>query len=176
MDMEQIGRFLSELRKEQGLSQAELGEKLGVTNKTVSRWETGTYLPPAEQLLAMSELYAVSINEILSGKRLSDEEYRVEAEEHLSQMIRTSPFSVGEELAFYKKKWRKDHMLGNLVIVVGILSIFVVAAVFKVSVLFIVGFLLLPIAYGWRHNSMMAYAEQSVYDRKAPKTHREGEQ
>ena len=41
MDLVKIGRFLAELRKERGLTQAELGEKLGVTNKTVSRWETG---------------------------------------------------------------------------------------------------------------------------------------
>lgn len=48
MDMVKMGSFLAELRKEQKLTQAELGEKLGVTNKTVSRWETGTYVPPVD--------------------------------------------------------------------------------------------------------------------------------
>ena len=47
MDMISIGKFIAALRKEKGLTQEQLGEKLGVTNKTVSRWETGTYLPPA---------------------------------------------------------------------------------------------------------------------------------
>ena len=50
MDMVKMGSFLAELRKENKLTQAELGEKLGVTNKTVSRWETGSYMPPAEVL------------------------------------------------------------------------------------------------------------------------------
>ena len=71
LDLIKIGNFIAELRKKQKLTQEQLGEKLGVTNKTVSRWETGTYLPPAEALLAMSELFGVSINELLSGKRLS---------------------------------------------------------------------------------------------------------
>ena len=48
MDMVKIGKFLAELRKGHNLTQEELGEKLGVTNKTISRWETGTYMPPVE--------------------------------------------------------------------------------------------------------------------------------
>lgn len=87
MDLQLIGKFIAELRKEQELTQEQLGEKLGVTNKTVSRWETGAYLPPAEALLAMSDLFSVSINEILSGKRLSEEEYRAAAEENLEHVI-----------------------------------------------------------------------------------------
>ena len=51
MDMKKIESFISELRKEKGLTQEQLGEKLGVTNKTVSGWERGTYLPPAGILL-----------------------------------------------------------------------------------------------------------------------------
>ena len=50
MDMAKMGTFLADLRKEQKLTQAELGEKLGVTNKTISRWETGSYMPPVEML------------------------------------------------------------------------------------------------------------------------------
>ena len=44
MDLVRIGKFIAQLRKEQALSQEKLGEALGVTNKTISRWETGTYL------------------------------------------------------------------------------------------------------------------------------------
>ncbi len=87
MDLLLIGKFIAELRKAQGLTQEQLGEKLGVTNKTVSRWETGAYLPPAEALLAMSNLFSVSINEILSGKRLGEEEYRAAAEENLEHIM-----------------------------------------------------------------------------------------
>ena len=83
MDMMRIGAFLAKLRKENGLTQEELGQTLGVSNKTVSRWETGTYLPPVEMLQRMSERYGVSINEILSGERLSAEDYREKAEENI---------------------------------------------------------------------------------------------
>ena len=76
MDLVQIGKFIAELRKEQNLTQEQLGEKVGVTNKTVSRWENGNYIPPADILLAMSQLFDVSVNEILSGKRLLAEEYK----------------------------------------------------------------------------------------------------
>ena len=60
MDTVKMGKFLKELRKEKGLTQEQLGEKIGVTNKTVSRWENGNYIPPAECLairLTLSHLY-----------------------------------------------------------------------------------------------------------------------
>lgn len=57
MDLLQIGKFIAELRKEQKFTQEQLGEKMGVTNKTVSRWENGNYLPSADMLLAMSRLF-----------------------------------------------------------------------------------------------------------------------
>ena len=60
--MQKIGSFLAELRKEKNLTQDELGEQIGVTNKTISRWENGNYLPPVEMLLILSKLYDVGIN------------------------------------------------------------------------------------------------------------------
>lgn len=83
MDMQKIGAFLAELRKEQNLTQEELGEELGVTNKTVSRWENGNYLPPVELLQMLSKRYGVSINELLSGERLNNEQYKENAEEYI---------------------------------------------------------------------------------------------
>ena len=94
MELTQIGKFIAELRKEQGFTQEQLGDKIGVTNKTISRWETGMYLPPADALLMISELFDVSINEILCGKRLSKEEYKEAAEENLKQTIKASSFSL----------------------------------------------------------------------------------
>ena len=110
MDLAKIGKFIAELRKETGLTQEQFGEKIGVTNKTVSRWETGTYLPPADALLAMSELFQVSINEILSGKRLSAEEYKEAAEENLTQTIKSSSFTLKDRIDFFKQKWLKEHI------------------------------------------------------------------
>ena len=94
MDLVQIGKFIAELRKEQKLTQEQFGEKIGVTNKTVSRWENGNYLPPADVLLVMSQLFDVSVNEILSGKRLSAQEYQETAEENLIHTLKSSSFSL----------------------------------------------------------------------------------
>ena len=69
MDLLSIGNFIAQLRKQNGLTQEQLGEQIGVTNKTVSRWETGVYMPPADALMKMSELFGVTVNELLSGKR-----------------------------------------------------------------------------------------------------------
>ena len=57
MDTKKIGTFLKELRNENGMTQEQLGEKIGVTNKTVSRWENGIFLPPVDILLAISQLF-----------------------------------------------------------------------------------------------------------------------
>lgn len=103
MDLIQIGKFIAKLRKEQGLTQEQLGEKIGVTNKTVSRWETGVYLPPADAMLALGKLFNVSVNEILSGKRLTDSEYKEAAEENLTQAIKVSIFSSKDETEFFKR-------------------------------------------------------------------------
>ena len=75
-----------------GLTQEQLGEQIGVTNKTVSRWETGVYMPPADALMKMSELFGVTVNELLSGKRLSEQEYMVAAEKNLNQLVKSSVF------------------------------------------------------------------------------------
>ncbi len=90
MDTVMIGKFLKELRKEKGYTQETLGEKIGVTNKTVSRWETGTYIPPVECLVMLSDIYDVSINEIVAGQRLSQSEFNDKAEENLSEALRLS--------------------------------------------------------------------------------------
>lgn len=94
MDMVKVGRFLAELRNEHGLTQAELGEQLGVTNKTISRWETGTYMPPVEMLEQLSNLYNLTINELLSGSKLSTEDYKMMAEVNIKETLNENAFIV----------------------------------------------------------------------------------
>ena len=72
MNTKVIGKFLKELRKEKDMTQEELGDKIGVTNKTISKWENGNYMPPIDVLMLLSEMYGVSINEILNGRKLED--------------------------------------------------------------------------------------------------------
>ena len=69
MDPVQMGRFLALLRKEAGLTQEALGQTLGVTNKTVSRWENGNYLPDLEMLQLLGARFGVSVDELIQGRR-----------------------------------------------------------------------------------------------------------
>ena len=108
MDQGKIGQFIAALRREQGWTQEILGEKLGVTNKTVSRWETGSYMPDIEMLQLLGQTFGVSINELLAGQRLTDAEFREKAEENVTAVLRTTPFSRREQEGFWKKKWKKE--------------------------------------------------------------------
>ena len=90
MDTLKIGQFLKQLRKEQGLTQEQLGEKIGVTNKTISRWENGNYMPPVECLTMLSDLYGLTINEILSGQRLEAAAFQQAAEDNLKEALSIS--------------------------------------------------------------------------------------
>lgn len=90
MDMQKIGSFLAELRKEKNLTQDELGAQIGVTNKTISRWETGNYLPPVEMLQTLGDTYGVSINEILNGERVSDGNYKDISEQNIKSALTKS--------------------------------------------------------------------------------------
>lgn len=111
MDPILIGKFLAALRKERGMTQEELGEKIGVTNKTISRWENGNYMPPVEALLALSELYKISINEILTGRRLSIEDYKKSAEKHI-------------QVSLKKYHFLRNLLLGIIVVATFILTVF----------------------------------------------------
>lgn len=109
MEVKKVGQFLATLRKEKGLTQDELGQRVGVTNKTVSRWETGSYLPPAESLEVLSDLYGLTINEILSGQRLDASQYQQKAEENIAAVMKHGNFSRREKFLligeWLSQKW-----------------------------------------------------------------------
>ena len=164
MELSSIGNFIAELRKQKGLTQEQFGEQIGVTNKTVSRWETGVYMPPADALMKMSELFGVTVNEILSGKRLSEQEYKAAAEKNLKHIIKLSSFDRKEMIEYFKKKWLKEHIAIMIIIGVCIFAVLAAGIIVKISLLAAITPLLILIAHAWRHNSMMAYVEKHVYD------------
>ena len=88
MDMKKIGAFLKELRNEKGMTQEQLGERIGVSNKTISRWETGNYMPPVDCLNILSGIYDISINEILAGERVSGEVFTKIAEQNITVTLK----------------------------------------------------------------------------------------
>lgn len=73
MDVVKFGSLLKELRKEHGLTQEQLAEKLGVTNRTVSRWETGANVPDLDILIDLSKFYQIDVRELLNGERKTAE-------------------------------------------------------------------------------------------------------
>ena len=86
MDYNKIGNFIIEKRKEKNLTQSKLAEKLFVSEKTISKWENGKSIPDANSLLKMSEIFDVSINELLNGEKLQGENYTQKAEQQLLEL------------------------------------------------------------------------------------------
>ena len=72
MDQKKIGRFLKELRKEKDITQEQLAEKIKVSGRTVSRWETGSNMPDISLLAELADFYDVSISEIIDGERKNE--------------------------------------------------------------------------------------------------------
>ena len=168
MDMVKMGGFLAELRKEHHFTQAELGEKLGVTNKTISRWETGNYMPPVEMLEQLSTLYDLSINELLCGKKLTAEEYKDMAETTIKETLQESAFTLKEKQTFFKKKWVKEHAFA--MVITYILWVLFALALAKYALpVYLVGgiggFIGVTI-YAFFYNRMMAYVETCIYGGK----------
>ena len=73
MNQEKIGKFISKLRKEKNLTQEELAEKLSVSSKSISRWENGKCMPDLSLLIPISKEFGITVNELLSGERMSIE-------------------------------------------------------------------------------------------------------
>lgn len=163
MDQIKTGKFIALLRKQHGLTQEALGEKLGVTNKTISRWENGNYMPDIEMLQLISQEFAVSINELLAGEYLSDEEFRKKADENIIAVSKESAFSFEERKAYFKKKWRREHI--SLFVILGLIFVASVTIPLLIDKPWMIGFsgLIAITEYGYQNNRMMIYVENQLY-------------
>lgn len=88
MDQVKVGKFIQKMRKEQSLTQRELAEKLNISDKTVSKWETGNGLPDVGLMMPLCELLHISVNELLSGEKLDDKQYYKKAEENIMDLLK----------------------------------------------------------------------------------------
>jgi len=86
MDQKKIGAFIASCRKQAGYTQAALGEKLGVTDRAVSKWENGKSMPDVSIMLELCELLNTDVNELLTGERIGAEYYKKKAEENLLEL------------------------------------------------------------------------------------------
>ena len=73
MDQEKIGKFIAECRKDKKLTQSELAEKLGVTDKSISNWENGRNMPDLSLFKSLCESLDISINDLISGEKVSSD-------------------------------------------------------------------------------------------------------
>lgn len=123
-------------------------------------------MPPVEMLEQLSELYGLTINELLWGKKLEQEEFQEVAEENIKAALAACAFDLKEKIAFFKKKWLRENKarlaLGGI-IWLAVLIVLKFQGV-QPAVLGGVGGLLAVILYMYFYNSMMSYVEKNAYD------------
>ena len=88
MDQIKIGRFIAECRKKANLTQMQLAEKLGITDKAISKWERGVSMPDSSIMLELSDILGISVNELLSGEKISMENNNQKNEQLLLEMAK----------------------------------------------------------------------------------------
>lgn len=111
MDQEKIGRFIANCRKQRKMTQSELGEKLGVTEKSVSNWENGRNMPDLSLFKPLCNELNITLNDLLSGEKVTEKEYREKLEENI---INTIDYTN-------KKLENRNNFIGFILITFGIL-------------------------------------------------------
>ena len=114
MDQIKIGKFIAEMRKEQNLTQIDLAEKLGISNKTVSKWECGNGMPDYSVMEGLCDILQINVNELLSGERLPSKDYNKKAEENMMSLI--------QESSVNQKREKRELFLAVLT-TIGILAV-----------------------------------------------------
>ncbi len=143
MDQIKIGKFIAECRKRENLTQMQLAEKLGISDRAVSKWENGKAMPDSSIMLELCDILKINVNDLLCGEKITMENYNKEFENNLLEMI--------------KQKEQADVRLLKLEIVLGVISILpLIAAIvianivpmeeWKASLLVVFGLLPLLIA------------------------------
>lgn len=124
MDQVKTGRFIAGERKKKGYTQKQLAKKLQISDKTISKWECGNGFPEVSLLLPLCSELDITVNELLSGERVSDEDYRNKAEENMVNLVKEAQES--------KKKIILSAMVCTLTIIAA-LPLFLVAGAYMSS-------------------------------------------
>ena len=121
MDIIKIGKYIAENRKKKNMTQEQLAEKIGVTSKTISRWENGNYMPDISLLKPLSEELGITLNDLLSGEKVEKEKYQEKLEENI---INTIDYSNN------KKVIEKNNSIGLLLVIFGVLCTITAMSIF----------------------------------------------
>lgn len=112
MDQIKIGKFIADERKRKGYTQKQLSEKLDISDKTISKWERGNGFPEVSLLLPLCIELEITVNELLSGERVSEDDYRKKAEENMVNLVKEAQES--------KKKIILSTMVAGLSVVAAV--------------------------------------------------------
>lgn len=110
MDQQKIGRFIAQMRKEKSLTQRGLADTLCISDKTVSKWENGKGMPEVSLMMPLCEALEITANELLSGERLSQDDYIRKAEENIMTLVKE------------REESKKKIMLSAIVAVITIIG------------------------------------------------------
>ncbi len=124
MDQIKIGKFIAEERKRKSYTQRELAELLGISDKTISKWERGNGFPEVSLLLPLCNELEITVNELLSGERLQEVDYKKKAEENMVNLVKEAQES--------KKKILLSAMFGWLAIIAA-LPLFIISGVVQMD-------------------------------------------
>ena len=122
MNQAKIGKFIAELRKEKGLTQEQLAEKLGVTSKSISRWENGKTMPDLSLMKPLCNELEITINDLLSWEKIEKPNYQAKFEENILNTIN-----------YTDKKINKIKLIFKVVIVCILLLVIIVATMFALG-------------------------------------------
>lgn len=120
MNQEKIGKFIAECRKQKKMTQSELGERLGVTEKSISNWENGRNMPDLSLFKPLCDELCITLNDLLSGEKVKEKDYKEKLEKNI---INTIDYTN-------KKIENRNNFIGILFIIFGVLISITAIAIF----------------------------------------------
>ena len=169
MEQVKIGKFIASKRKEQGLTQLQLAEKLGITDRAVSKWETGKSLPDASLMPELCKLLKITINDLLCGEVVSVENYNEKAEKALLAMVKKEEMQ-NKKLMMYENVIGFGSTLSFLIQV--LVAVFFVKNTTAQILLFILAFafLIVGVSFALKIEAETGYYEcQKCHNKYVPK-------
>lgn len=125
MDQIKTGKFIASLRKEKGFTQVSLANRLGISDKTVSKWERGAGLPDVSLMLPLCEILEISVNELLTGEKLTDADYKEKAEVTIMSLVQENKEN---------KKRMLQSVICEIITIIAVCSLVVIASYIEMPV------------------------------------------
>lgn len=134
MEQIKIGKFIAKMRKEKNMTQKQLADALYISNKTVSKWECGKGLPEVSLMLPLCEVLQITVNDLLTGARVSEVDYQKKAEKNMMDLIRKN-----EE----NKKQQILSIICGVISIIAVCSLIVIASFIEIPIIAKIGVIVL---------------------------------